>query len=142
MKKIILCVVFSLAAIVASSQTRCNSGDLNLEMTFKRCVLNNNILIIDFVLTNVDKKDIHLSMTGCSAYDDEGNCYIKNIKFDIGNTGYDSGNFPAETPVKLRCYISDIDEFATKIIRLDMHYMKNYAFRYTMNVKNIDITRE
>ena len=145
MKKIITYLLFTVLSICAFGQTRCDSGHLNIDLSFKRCVINNNILTIDFVVTNLDKDDIRISIThGSKAYDDEGNCYIKGFSFDLGNTGSSECSFPSDTPLKLRCYINDIDEYATNIVRLDINYIinNNYSQRGTMIVKNIPFSRE
>lgn len=142
MKKIITYLLFSILSICAFGQTRCNSGDLDIDLTFKRCVANNNVIIIDFIVTNMGKDDFLLSMIEGSAYDDEGNCYRKDISFDIANTGSDRCTCPSETPLKLRCYVNNIDEFATNIVRLDMIYSLNYGERKVMVVKNIPFSRE
>lgn len=82
-----------------------------------------------------------MCMSGCRAYDDEGNCYTRNVEFDFGNTGDNRCILPTETPVKLRCIIGDIDEFATKIVRLDLIYTKSDSMSYTMTVKEIAFSR-
>lgn len=140
MKRFILCALLSLAATLAFGQTKCNSGDMNLDLKFKRAVVHNSTLAIDFVVTNFGKKDVYLEMRGCTAYDDEGNCYKYTIRIDVGNTGNWGCDLPTETPIKLRCFIDELDEFATKIVRLDMeYYMSGY---YKMSVKDIAFSRD
>lgn len=151
MKKIILCAVFSLAATLAFAQVRCDSGNFDIEMTYKRTVVRGNEAMIDFTLTNISGKEIKIDMDDerNRAYDDEGNCYPSHhFKFDVANTGSKGCILPPDTPVKLRCIIKDIDEYATVFTRMELSYFMNCYNYFTtaalqkMSIKNIEFTRD
>jgi hypothetical protein len=151
MRRIFIFIISLFAATAAFGQVRCDAGDINIEMTYKRTVINGDEAIIDFTLTNYSKKDIKIDMDSerSRAYDDEGNCYLAHrFSFDMANTGTDGCILPPETPVRLRCFIKDIDEYATVFTRLEMSYFMNcYNYFSTsalkkMSVKNIEFTRD
>lgn len=145
MKRFILCALLALAATFSFGQTKCNSDDMNIDLKFKRAIVNNSTLVIDFVVTNLGKKDRYLDFNvyDFRAYDDEGNCYKENnIRVDIGNTGKDDCHFPTETPLKLRCFIDELDEYATKIVRLDLQYRDPESGWYKIMVKDIAFSRD
>lgn len=151
MKRLFIIIISTFVASVMYGQVRCDAGDINIEMTFKRVVISGNEAIIDFTLTNFSKKDIKIDMDSerSRAYDDEGNCYLAHrFSFDMANTGTDGCILPPETPVRLRCFIKDIDEYATVFTRLELSYFMNcYNYFSTtalkkMSVKNIEFTRD
>lgn len=151
MKKLIIFCIGLCCTFIAGAQVKCSSGCIDLDITFKRVVINGNNAIIDFVLTNYSNKEMKVDMDSdkSRAYDDEGNCYLaKHFRFDIANTESNGGILPPETPVKLRCYISDINEYSTEFIRLEMSYFLNCYNYFTtaalnkMSVKNIPFSRD
>lgn len=151
MKRLLIIIISLLVSSAAFGQVKCDAGDINIEMTYKRTVISGNEAIIDFTLTNYSKKDIKIDMNNerNRAYDDEGNCYLAHhFSFDVANTGSRGCILPPETPIKLRCIIKDIDEYATVFTRLELSYFMNcYNYFSTtalkkMSVKNIEFTRE
>lgn len=150
MKKILFICIALCSTLLATAQVKCSSDCIDLDLTFKRITINDNDAIIDFILTNYSSKDIRVDMSGWDtrAYDDEGNCYLaKNFSFDVANTNSTVGFIPPETPVKLRCYINDIDEYATKFNRIELSYflntkVRNTAGLKTMKILNVPFTRE
>lgn len=151
MKKLLLLIFAVCSVFTTYAQVKCDAGHIDIGMTFKRAIIVGNDAIIDFTLTNYSRKEIKIDMdkSRCRAYDDEGNCYLEqHFMFDFANTEESGGILPSETTIKLRCYISDIDEYATNFTRIELQYFLNcYGYFTTsqlkkMTVRNVGFVRD
>lgn len=108
---------------------------------------------MDFTMVYNGKEEgyIHLYEDNAHFYDDEGNIYearktIEGLRInmiaDIGNTGKPWAYIEPGIPVKVRITLKDVDEFATKFvkIRLDCAH-DTHSFSKEITITNVPIPR-
>ena len=133
--------------------------DLKFKIT--RCEAAGNNVIIDYVIENLNTKDIDFHIASgddygigdfSTAYDDEGNMYGKGkIKVNCGNsnlisTGFLDTKIPSEIPVKGKIQIEGIPESASLFKRLDLRaYSDDLGLDWReskIRITNLPIYRE
>lgn len=151
MKKIILLAIAVLFTFTATAQIKIDSGDPYISLKYKRTIVNGNTVMIDFVMTNLNRNEIEACLynfVNLSFTDDEGNIYgNNNFKIDIGNSGQETGVFAPEIPLKVRFILTNINEYATAITSINYPYYyltepNRNAVNRTMKIYNVPIPRE
>lgn len=153
MKKIIITLLFIVSSLVSYGQVKCICEEPEYEMVYKRTVVRNNDVIMDFTMTYHGKGNGFLAIyeNNATFYDDEGNIYEArqtiegdriNMIADIGNTGKPVQYLESGIPIKVRITLKDVDEFATKFVKIRLSCAHGeFAESSEVLISNVPIPR-
>lgn len=155
MKKLILIILGFLTCITAFGQVKCVSSNVDFEMSYKRTIVSNNAVIVDFLITYYGNGSREFSIEEGNTtivYDDEGNIYRgyttagntpTNIFANIGNSGSNKVVLQSEVPVKVRLTIKDVDEYATLFPKMELScYFGDGKGWHPITISNVPIPRD
>ena len=168
MKRILLAFAAMFAFTFSiSAQPSVSFENPDIVFKFKRCVSVGNIAYLDFIITNIGSKElvptvlydgIQVHSKETKIYDDEANMYEAEYgrehtiqKIDIAGQAPDGikdfdFNLPVGVPLKMRITLAGVDEFATELSLVKVHFLgmntpKSYGYAF-LQARNLPITRQ
>ena len=158
MKRIAVLLAACLITITSFAQVSVSSGTPNIDVKLKRCFASGNDVYIDLVLNGNGRwENVYINGYESRIYDDEGNMYKGGF---MGGQDYRYGisfeydklsnkpncqiNIPRDIPRKVRLKITDVDEYASALVKISLPCDGNStnANPFEITIKNLPITRE
>lgn len=143
MKKTLLLFIVLCSTIIASAQVKCTSSNPDYKIAYKRTIVADNTVFVDFTVTYYGDEQVYFRIYGPQIYDDEGNIYSfdsYNV-VNVGNTGKNGADIEPDIPIKVRIPIKNVDEFATLFNKMILPYGNGYD-KNTFTITNVPIPRD
>lgn len=138
------------------AQVKITASHDDFKVQVLRCAVQGSSCYVDMLFENVGAMDLNVraDIDALKGYDDVGNqygysnsanglfLYVANMNYAMPS--YNSNVvFASEVPVKVRMEFTNISEIATRIRRVEFHYVgpKDYLDKRVVKISNIPISR-
>lgn len=160
MKRIVFALLACLISITSFAQVSISTDSPNVDVTVKRAFARGENVYLDLLITCHNRWE-YVGVSGCTAYDDEGNYYDMwkpsrtpgQFRMDVLDENgeripHTSGSsiiyVARDIPRKVRILIKEVDEYATSFTLAKIEWRGNNDRNLIFNstIKNLPITRD